>query len=67
MLLVSFSKALNRRVTGSMNDLEFQAKTILNRGAVSPWDVSFKLNEIPFSYLMYNRPREAFQQMGSDK
>lgn len=66
-LLVSFSKALNRRVTGSMNDLEFQAKTILNRGTVSPWDVSLKLNEIPFSYLMYNRPREAFQQMGSDK
>lgn len=66
-LLVSFSKTLNRRVTRSMNDLECQAKRILNRGAVSPWDVSFKLNEIPFSYLMYNRPREAFQQMGSDK
>lgn len=66
-LHVSFSKALNRRVTGSMNDLEFQAKTILARGTVSPWDVSLKLNEIPFSYLKYNGPRDEFQRMGLEK
>ncbi|MBZ0170497.1 hypothetical protein MELA_01277 [Candidatus Methylomirabilis lanthanidiphila] len=63
-LHVSFSKALNRRVTGSMNDLEFQAKIILARGTVSPWDVSLTLNEIPFSYLKYNGPRVEFHRMG---
>jgi len=63
MKVISFSKALNRNVTGSMNDLEFQAKTILCGGTVSPWDVADKLNEVPFSYLNYKRPRDMFPAM----
>jgi hypothetical protein len=63
MRTIEISKALNRSVTGSMNDLEIQAKTILCGGTVSPWDVSDKLNGIPFSYLKYNRPKDMFKEM----
>ena len=63
MNVISLSKALSRSVTGSMNDLEFQAKTILCGGTVSPWDLSNKLNEIPFSYLKYKRPKDMFPAM----
>ncbi|MBI2360535.1 MAG: hypothetical protein HYV04_16805 [Deltaproteobacteria bacterium] len=63
MARVSFSKALNRAVTGSMNDLVFQAKTYLSDGTASPFDVSFKLNETPLSYLKHSNPREAFKAL----
>jgi hypothetical protein len=43
----SLAKALNRSVTGSMNDLVFQAKFYLSEGELSPYDVSFRLNETP--------------------
>jgi len=46
-----FGKALNRSVTGSMNDMIFHAKYWLIEGELSPCDVSFKLNEIPMSAL----------------
>ncbi len=61
---VSFSKALNRSVTGSMNDLIFQAKWILEAEELSPYELSFKLNEVPMSRLKYRNPKEAFG--GSD-
>lgn len=60
---VSFAKSLNRSVTGSMNDLVFQAKLHLAREELSPFDVSFRLNETPMSYLKYHNPRKAFQFM----
>jgi len=60
---VSFAKSLNRSVTGSMNDLVFQAKVHIIEGELSPYDVSFKLNDIPMSYLKYRSPREAFRMM----
>jgi hypothetical protein len=60
---VFFSKALNRSVTGSMNDIEYQAKTIIYGGTASPRDASFTINEIPFSYLNYKHPREMFRVM----
>jgi hypothetical protein len=63
---VSFSKALSRSVTGSMNDLVFQAKWHLIRDELSPYDVSFRLNETPMSYLKYRHPRDAFQSMGQN-
>lgn len=56
---VSFSKALNRSVTGSMNDLICHAKAWLAEGDLSPFDTAFKLNEIPMSALGYVSPREA--------
>jgi hypothetical protein len=60
---VSFSKALSRSVTGSMNDLVHQAKWYLIEDEISPYDVSFRLNEVPMSYLKYQRPRDVFQRM----
>lgn len=60
---VAFSKPLNRAVTGSMNDLVFQAKVHLIEQEMSPWDTSFLLNEVPMSYLKYANPREAFLRL----
>ena len=60
---VRFSKALNRSVTGSMNDLVYHAKMWLTEGDLSPFDTSFRLNEIPMSPLDYRFPREVFKAL----
>lgn len=60
---VRFAKALDRSVTGSMNDLIFHAKVWLVEGELSPHDVGIKLNEIPFSSMKYANPKEAFKAM----
>jgi hypothetical protein len=60
---VRFSKALNRSVTGSMNDLVYHAKMWLTEGDLSPYDTSFRLNEMPMSPLGYQNPREAFKAL----
>jgi hypothetical protein len=57
---VQFSKALNRSVTSSMNDLIVHAKMWLTEGELSPHDTAFKLNDIPFSPFKYRKPREVF-------
>ena len=50
---VRFASALNRSVTGSMNDLVDEAKMRLTEDELSPFDVGFKLNDMPMSYLDY--------------
>ena len=60
---IFFSKIVDRRVSGSMNDLIFQAKMHLIEGHKSPMDVSFLLNESPMSYLSYSRPKIEFQKL----
>ena len=60
---VRFAKALDRSVTGSMNDMLFHAKACLILDELSPYDVGFKLNEIPFKSLKYAKPKEAFKSM----
>ncbi len=65
--LVSFSKALNQSVTGSMNDLVFQAQVGLIESEVPPYSISFRLNEVPMSYLKYKHPRCAFQWLVGEK
>jgi hypothetical protein len=66
---VSFAKALNRSVTGSMNDLIKFAKLWLVEEEVSPHDLGFKLNDILLSALAteksqgYGKPNEAFKAM----
>jgi len=60
---VSFSKSLNRAVTGSMNDLIFNAKYCLENEDASPYDVSIELNGMPLSYIDYKSPREAFSKL----
>lgn len=65
---VRFCKALNRSVTGSMNELEAEAKFYLETGEWSPFDVGFKLNETLLSAVAvksnnYATPREAFKRL----
>jgi hypothetical protein len=66
---VRFAKALDRSVTGSMNDLISHAKRWLAEGDVSPHDVGCRLNDVLLSVLgrstsvLYGKPREVFQQM----
>ncbi len=48
---VGFAKALNRSVSGSMNELVKFAKHWLMEDDISPHDLGFKLNEILLSSL----------------
>lgn len=57
------SKIVDRRVMGSMNDLVFQAKVHLTEGQKSPFEVSFRLNEVPMSYLNYSLPKDELQKL----
>jgi hypothetical protein len=66
---VRFAKALNRSVTGSINDLVNHAKHWVVEDELSPHDVGFRLNDILLSALarsksdFYWKPREAFKQL----
>jgi hypothetical protein len=65
---VRFARALDHTVTGSMNDLIKYVTYWLAEGDKSPFDVSFRLNEIPMSALAndgsaYGKPREAFRAL----
>lgn len=68
--MISFRKALNRAVTGSMNELVAMAKDRLADGDISPHDVGFKLNDFLLSALAsdasvgYGKPRDAIKQLG---
>jgi Domain of unknown function (DUF6933) len=64
---VRFASALNRSVTGSMNDLVDETKMWLTEGDLSPFDTSFKLNEMPMSYLDYRNPRDAFRALNLEQ
>ena len=57
---VTYSKTLNRSLTGSMNDLVHLARCYMTDGDMSLLDVSSKLNEAPMSYLGHNSPGAAF-------
>jgi hypothetical protein len=64
---VRFATALNRSVTGSMNDLIGHAIAWLEDGDVAPHDLGFRLNDILLSALAasksdgYGKPNEAFK------
>jgi hypothetical protein len=70
---VRFAKALNRSVTGSMNDLISQSADWLAEGEVSPREVGIRLNDILLSALApsksdgYGRPRDAFLELVGNK
>jgi len=61
---VRFCKALNRSVTGSMNELQAEAKMFLETDEYSPFDVGFKLNGMPLSAIDHSVPREAIKRLG---
>jgi len=64
---VSFAKALNRKVTGSMNELVMAATHSLESGEVAPHDVGFYLNDFLLSAIAtkedrgYGKPKNAFK------
>jgi hypothetical protein len=66
---VRFAKALDRSVTGSMNELVKFAKFWLEEGELSPFDIGFKLNDLLLSALAaskkdaYGKPNEAFRAL----
>jgi len=66
---VQFAKALNRSVTGSMNDLISHAALWLAEGDLSRHDVGIKLNDILLSALArsesdtYGKPLDAFEAL----
>jgi hypothetical protein len=66
---VSFAKALNRKVTGSMNELVMAATHSLESGEVAPHNVGFYLNDLLLSAIAtredrgYGKPKEAFNSM----
>jgi hypothetical protein len=66
---VRFAKALNRQVIGSMNDMIGHATMWMIKRELSPHDVGFKLNGIPFSCLTgpegrgYANPGEVFRSL----
>jgi hypothetical protein len=66
---VSFAKALNRPVSGSMNELIGAAHMYLVEDDMSPNEVGFRLNGILLSALKnaegrkYAEPRDAFKRL----
>jgi hypothetical protein len=62
---VRFATALDRGVTGSMNDLVYLATVWMSDAELSPFDVGFKLNGAPFSLLKQGNPRDAFRAMAT--
>jgi len=66
---VRFAKALDRAVTGSMNDLINHATAWLEDSELSPYDVGFKLNDVLLSAIApskaqkYGKPRETFKNL----
>lgn len=65
---VSFAKALNRSVTGSMNDHINAAKFML-ADDMAPSEIGYRLNETPMSSLFdadgrkYGQPKEVFNRL----
>src|SRR5262249_19095451 len=65
---VQFAKALNRSVTGSMNDMTKHAAYWLASRDVAPSEIGSRLKEIPMSALKHDRstygfPRGVFEEM----
>jgi hypothetical protein len=59
---ISFAKSASRSATSSMNQMSFEAEAYLSSGEVSPFEVSFHLNESLRSYEKeYHRPKEVFR------
>jgi hypothetical protein len=69
---VSFAKALNHSVTGSMNDLIGHATAWLEYGDIAPHDIGFRLNYILLSAIAvsksgkYGKPNEAFKRLAEE-
>ena len=58
---IRLSKALNRSVTGSMNDLVRCGTFDLVERGLSLFDAASALNDMPMSAIGYKHPREVFK------
>jgi len=69
---IEFAKALNRSVTGSMND-HVQATKFYLADDMTPSEIGYRLNETPLSALTnadgrkYAKPREVFKRLMGDQ
>jgi hypothetical protein len=59
---IRFAKALNRSVTGSINDMTRHAAYWLAEGDASPSEIGSRLNEIPMSALKHDGSSHGFPQ-----
>ena len=70
---IRFAKALNRKTTGSINELILAADHVLADGDVSLHEVGFKINDVLLSALGsegfggYGKPREAFLKLDAQQ
>lgn len=66
---VTFAKALNRSVIGSINELVMAAEIHLVEREMAPHEVGFKLNDFLLSAIAaegdydYGKPKEAFKRL----
>jgi len=60
---ILFSKATDKRVLGSMNELIFQAGYYITERQMSPFDVSLQINETPKSLLGDHSTKDAFRHL----
>ena len=57
---ICISKVGSRSVTGSMNDLCYQAQCMLSYNELSPFDISLRLNETPMGAIDMEFPIERY-------
>jgi hypothetical protein len=60
---ILYSRIVDRRISGSMNDLIFQAKIYLDHEHTSLFEVSSLINNSPMSYLNYRSPKKEFEEL----
>lgn len=60
---ISFAKATNRRVLGSMNEFIFHAKFFISERRLPVFETSILINDTPMTYLGYKHPLKAFKEL----
>jgi hypothetical protein len=63
---VRFAKALNRSITGSMNDMTRHAAYWLTAGDISPLEIGSRLKEIPMLALKHDGSTHGFPRTALD-
>lgn len=60
---ISFGKATNRGVLGSMNEFIFHAKFFIGERRLSVFETSLEINQTPMRYIGYKYSLEAFKEL----
>jgi hypothetical protein len=63
---ILLAKAQDKRIISSMNDHIGFAKAILDDEEISPYDLSFRINENILTIIKYATPKEAFLGMDAE-